>query len=64
MTIIPSDINPVSMGSAYQLIGESTVENKFPLTLYRSTVSGAKVVIVDHPSFMLNAEISFGMVFE
>lgn len=49
------------MSSTFKKVGSTFVEHKIPLTLYRSTVSGAKVVIVDHPSAMVNAEISFGV---
>ena len=45
---------------SFKKVGTILIEKQIPLTLYRSNVSGAKVVIVDHPSAMVNAEISFG----
>ena len=46
--------------ASFEKVGTVLVERKIPLTLYRSSVSGAKVAIVDHPSAIVNAEISFG----
>ncbi|KAE9546710.1 hypothetical protein FO519_010078, partial [Halicephalobus sp. NKZ332] len=44
---------------SFKKVGSILVEKQIPLTLYRSSASGAKVVIVDHPGAMVNAEISF-----